>query len=221
MVNMAKKREGFSSKTLVVLKDIFCERGEAMKKTLIIGGILLCMCLSGCQAQNNIPVTDKGPVYGPYPMIQAQEANDEYDSIAEFQEHSNKPAFLLGSNVSRTANAASSNASLVLEAVATRVSVGESYVDVYYDCKLEDKEFKVRLGTYDSKDGADDVQYVLENNSGIFTEMDIDGTTVYYCPGMDIEFYNSYMMVLSGQMFVINIEKGYDSEVAAIMDYIN
>lgn len=195
--------------------------GEVMKKTLILGSILLCMCLSGCQMQNNTPAADTESLHDPYPIVQAQEANDEYDSIAEFQEHSNKPAFLLGSYVSETADAVSSGAMSVLESTATRVSVGESYVDVYYDCKLEDKEFKVRLGTYDSKDGADDVQYILENNPGIFTEMDIDGTAVYYCPGMDAEFYNSYMMVRNGQMFVINIEKGYDSEITAIMDYIN
>lgn len=195
--------------------------GEVMKKTLILGSILLCMCLSGCQTQNNTSAADTGSLHDPYPIVQAQEANDEYDSIAEFQEHSNKPAFLLGSYVSETADPISSGAMSVLKSTVTRVSVGESYVDVYYDCKLEDKEFKVRLGTYDSKDGADDVQYILENNPGIFTEMDIDGTAVYYCPGMDVEFYNSYMMVRNGQMFVINIEKGYDSEITAIMGYMN
>lgn len=92
---------------------------------------------------------------------------------------------------------------------------------MHYDCTLEDKDFKVRLGTYDSKNGADDVQYILESNPGVFTEMDINDTTVYYCPGMELEKYNCYMMVLNDQMFVIDIEKGFDSEVAAVMNYIN
>lgn len=82
-----------------------------MRKTLILCGILLSVCLSGCQAHVDA-LADSDSVPESYPVIQAQEANQEYDSLEEFQNHSSRPAFLLNDNGSRSANATSSNACL-------------------------------------------------------------------------------------------------------------
>ena len=53
-----------------------------------------------------------------------------------------------------------------------------------------------------------------------YTHLDVYKRQVYYCPGTDVEEYNCYLMVWEGKMFVLNIEKGYDSYVEMIMAYI-
>lgn len=196
-----------------------------MKKRILFC-VLLCLYVSGCQPQST--VSDKSTVIESSPennvklREMAQEANEEYDSIEEFQQHSNKSPILLETAASRdTRTATNSNTKAGLEATVQRVSVGESYVDVYYDCTIGNETFKLRLGTYNSDYDESDMQTILGNNSGVFEEQNVDGLTVYYCPGMDIEKYNCYMMTLNDRLFVINIEKGYNSMIYNVIDYIN
>lgn len=107
-----------------------------------------------------------------------------------------------------------------LSAEDTGVTVGEVYASVTYECEVGEDRFKVNLATYNYSDGEGSMQYIIDNNSDAFSEEEIGGRTVYYCPGTDVEEYNCYLMVWEGKMFVLNIEKGYDSYVEMIMAYI-
>ena len=170
-----------------------------------------CMLLTACQ--------NAGDTSEPFEE-HAYEANTEYDSVEEFLEDSNETMFVLGDKTRQKNIAADANAGMQLSAEDTGVTVGEVYASVTYECEVGEDRFKVNLATYNYSDGEGSMQYIIDNNSDAFSEEEIGGRTVYYCPGTDVEEYHCYLMVWEGKMFVLNIEKGYDSYVEMIMAYI-
>ena len=170
-----------------------------------------CMLLTACQNAGDTSETFEEHAY---------EANTEYDSVEEFLEDSNETMFVLGNKTRQKNIAADANAGMQLYVEDTGVTVGEVYASVTYECEVGEDRFKVNLATYNYSDGEGSMQYIIDNNSDAFSEEEIGGRTVYYCPCPDIEEYNCYLMVWEGKMFVLNIEKGYDSYVEMIMAYI-
>lgn len=191
-----------------------------MKKNFIALITFCCISLSACLHASS-KTSGKALVAEETPVVMAQEANEEYDTIAEFLVSSDKPAFLLQSQRARQTTATPSEADIEIQIANENVSVGEHYVAVNYECTVGEETFLLQLGTYNFPDGEGSMQQILDRGPGLFSEKEIGGQQVYYCPGSEYEPYNYYLMVLNGNMFLLNIEQGYDKYVEMIMNHLD
>ena len=53
------------------------------------------------------------------------------------------------------------------------VSVAKSYTAVTYECEIDSDRFQVKLATYDSDNGEEQLNAVIKSNPDIFTKKDI------------------------------------------------
>ena len=54
---------------------------------------------------------------------------------------------------------------------------------------------KVKLATYKSNNGDEQLASIVDSNPGIFSEEDIGGVLTYYCPGSKYDWFDCYAMV--------------------------
>ena len=113
-------------------------------------------------------------------------------------------------------SATSSNAAM-FTAIDNNVSVAESYVAVTYECEGGGDAFQVKLATYTSNNGNEQLDSLINSNPGIFTEKETGGILTYYCPGSQYDWFDCYAMVIDDKMFVVNIEKGYDEYIGDVL----
>ena len=122
--------------------------------------------------------------------IAESEANTEYDSIEDFLTRSNVSVFMMDSN--------------------------SSIIATYSNAAA----FKVKLATYKSNNGDEQLASIVDSNPGIFSEEDIGGVLTYYCPGSKYDWFDCYAMVIEDKLFVVNIEKGYDKYIEDVLSNI-
>ena len=137
--------------------------------------------------------------------------NTEYDSIAGFSANSSMALFVLDSNKKNNSDNGS------FSAVDKNVSVAKSYTAVIYECETDNDTFQVKLATYNSDNGEEQLNYIIESNPDIFTKNDIGGKTVYYCPGSEYDWFDCYTTVVDRKLLVINIEKEYDQYIEWVL----
>ena len=184
-------------------------------KTFILMSMLMVWGLSGCQnnAETSTVATD--------PSVQNERidesvANTEYDSIEDFLADSNEDVMAVNSQpVSRSATP--SNATN-FSATDTNVSVAISYISVTYECEINEDAFKLKLVTYRSDNGEEQLAEVMESNPNFLEEKEIGEQLIYYAPGSEYDWFNFYAMVVDGKLIVMDIEKGYDEHMEAILE---
>lgn len=189
-----------------------------MKKIIIVMAVAISLTVSGC---------GKHRIQRPSQAAQSSEsedtaesiANTEYDSIEDFLEDNNAPVFIMESEQFYNELATNSNAA-TLDFVGDHVSVGGSYISVIYECKAGDDTFKIDLATYNTNRADEQLAYVVDSNPGIFTEVNISGISVYYCPGSEYEWFDCYAMVIDEKLVVVNIEKGYGKYMEDVLNNI-
>lgn len=182
-----------------------------MKKLTIIV-ILMVFCLSGCQNSMEVSETtleDKE-------NISESVANREYDSIEDFLASNNES--ILAMNPQKISRSATPSNAAVFSAIDNNVSVADSYIAVTYECKADNDIFQLKLATYTSNNGEEQLDSVVNSNPGIFTEEEIGDILTYYCPGSQYDWFDCYAMVIDGKMFVVNIEKGYDEYIETVLN---
>lgn len=187
-----------------------------MRKFTIIS-ILMVFFLSGCQNNMNMRETTLEKNQNIHnENISESIANQEYDSIEDFLANDNESILAIDSQkISK--NATPSDATL-FKAIDKNVSVAESYIAVTYECKANNDTFQLKLATYTSNNGEEQLNSVVNSNPGIFTEEAIGDVLTYYCPGSQYDWFDCYAMVIDGKMFVVNIEKGYNEYLATVLD---
>ena len=62
-------------------------------------------------------------------------------------------------------------------AVDKTVSVAKSYTALTYECEIDSDRFQVKLATYDSDNGEEQLNAVIKSNPDIFTKEDIGGNS--------------------------------------------
>ena len=141
----------------------------------------------------------------------------KYDSVEDFLTRSNVSVFMMDSNSSIIATYSNAAA---FSAVDKKVSVAESYTAITYECETNGETFKVKLATYKSNNGDEQLASIVDSNPGIFSEEDIGGVLTYYCPGSKYDWFDCYAMVIEDKLFVVNIEKGYDKYIEDVLSNI-
>ena len=183
-----------------------------MRKNIIILIAIMCLGLSGCKGK----IAEAAPIDN-NDNIAESEANTEYDSIEDFLTRSNVSVFMMDSNSSIIATYSNAAA---FSAVDKKVSVAESYIAITYECETNGETFKVKLATYKSNNGDEQLASIVDSNPGIFSEKDIGGVLTYYCPGSKYDWFDCYAMVIEDKLFVVNIEKGYDKYIEDVLSNI-
>ena len=192
----------------VYSKDKWCRIETGIIFILAAG-----LTLTGCGARN---------VQEPSETYQSDEdenitesiVNTEYDSIADFSANNSMPVFVLDSNTESNSDNRS------FSALDKKVSVTKSYTAVTYECEIDSDKFQVRLATYNSDNGEEQLNAVIESNPGIFTKKDIGENSVYYCPGSESDWFDCYATVVDHKSLVINIEKEYHRYIEEVLGHI-
>ena len=140
--------------------------------------------------------------------------NTEYGSIEDFSANNSMDIFVL--NFNKESNLDNESFS----AVDKTVSVAKSYMAVTYECEIDSDRFQVKLATYDSDNGEEQLNAVIKSNPDIFTKKDIGGNSTYYCPGSKYDWSDCYAMVVDHKLLVVNIEKEYDQYIEWVLGYI-
>lgn len=89
-----------------------------------------------------------------------------------------------------------------------------------YECEIDSDRFQVKLATYDSDNGEEQLNAVIKSNPDIFTKKDIGGNSTYYCPGSKYDWSDCYAMVVDHKLLVVNIEKEYDQYIEWVLGHI-
>ena len=140
--------------------------------------------------------------------------NTEYGSIEDFSANNSMDIFVLNFNKDSNLDNAS------FSAVDKTVSVAKSYTAVTYECEIDSDRFQVKLATYDSDNGEEQLNAVIKSNPDIFTKKDIGGNSTYYCPGSKYDWSDCYAMVVDHKLLVVNIEKEYDQYIEWVLGHI-
>ena len=140
--------------------------------------------------------------------------NTEYGSIEDFSANNSMDIFVLNFNKESNLDNGS------FSAVDKTVSVAKSYTAVTYECEIDSDRFQVKLATYDSDNGEEQLNAVIKSNPDIFTKKDIGGNSTYYCPGSKYDWSDCYAMVVDHKLLVVNIEKEYDQYIEWVLGYI-
>lgn len=148
--------------------------------------------------------------------ISESAANQEYDSIEAFRANDNESILIMDPSKINSSTTLSNTA--VFSAIDNNVSVADSYIAVTYECKTDNGTFQLKLATYASNNGEEQLDSVVNSNPGIFTEKEIGDILTYYCPGSQYDWFDCYAMVIDGKMFVVNIEKGYDEYIETVLN---
>ena len=98
--------------------------------------------------------------------------------------------------------------------------VKPDYMAVTYECEIDSDRFQVKLATYDSDNGEEQLNAVIKSNPDIFTKIDIRGNSTYYCPGSKYDWSDCYAMVVDHKLLVVNIEKEYDQYIEWVLGHI-
>lgn len=165
--------------------------------------------IMGCQNSVGSSSTEK------YKNIAVSLANKEYDSIDDFLVDKDEAIFIM--NPQKMSKSATSSNAAMFTAIDNNVSVAESYVAVTYECEGGGDAFQVKLATYTSNNGNEQLDSLINSNPGIFTEKETGGILTYYCPGSQYDWFDCYAMVIDDKMFVVNIEKGYDEYIGDVL----
>lgn len=198
-----------------------------MKKGAIIICILLCLGLVGCRNNNEVALSetiqDINNEYTSLKTFQESDevimesmANQEYDSLDDFLESNNESVVALNLETSSMGIASDSNATLFI-AKDINVSVSDSFVFVTYECASGDDMFKVVLATCKYENGLEQLNYVMDTNPGVFSEEDFGGVKVYYGPGSEYDWFDSYTMIINDKIFIIDIEKDYTQHIEEVL----
>ena len=185
-----------------------------MKRGAITICLLLCQGLVGCR--NNNEYTSSKTFQESDEVIMESVANQEYDSLDDFLESNNESVVVLNLETSGRGIASDSNAAL-FSAKDTNVSVSDSFVFVTYECASGDDKFKVVLATGKYENGLEQLNHVIDTNPGIFSEEDFGGVTVYYGPGSEYDWFDSYTMIINDKIFIIDIEKDYTQHIEEVL----
>jgi len=140
--------------------------------------------------------------------------NTEYGSIEDFSANNSMDIFVLNFNKESNLDNGS------FSAVDKTVSVAKSYTAVTYECEIDSDRFQVKLATYDSDNGEEQLNAVIKSNPNIFTKKDIGGNSTYYCPGSKYDWSDCYAMVVDHKLLVVNIEKEYDQYIEWVLGHI-
>lgn len=140
--------------------------------------------------------------------------NTEYGSIEDFSANNSMDIFVLNFNKESNLDNGS------FSAVDKTVSVAKSYTAVTYECEIDSDRFQVKLATYDSDNGEEQLNAVIKSNPDIFTKKDIGGNSTYYCPGSKYDWSDCYAMVVDHKLLVVNIEKEYDQYIEWVLGHI-
>ena len=140
--------------------------------------------------------------------------NTEYGSIEDFSANNSMDIFVLNFNKESNLDNGS------FSAVDKTVSVAKSYMAVTYECEIDSDRFQVKLATYDSDNGEEQLNAVIKSNPDIFTKKDIGGNSTYYCPGSKYDWSDCYAMVVDHKLLVVNIEKEYDQYIEWVLGHI-
>lgn len=140
--------------------------------------------------------------------------NTEYGSIEDFSANNSMDIFVLNFNKESNLDNGS------FSAVDKTVSVAKSYTAVTYECEIDSDRFQVKLATYDSDNGEEQLNAVIKSNPDIFTKKDIGGNSTYYCPGSKYDWSDCYAMVVDHKLLVVNIEKEYDQYIEWVLGNI-
>lgn len=198
-----------------------------MKRGTIIICILLCMGLAGCRNNSgaalsetvqrvNNGYTNLETLQERDEVIMESMANQEYDSLDDFLKSNNESVVALNLQTSSMGIASDSNATS-FSAKDTNVSVSDSFVFVTYECTSGDDIFKVVLATCKYENGLEQLNYVIDTNPGVFSKEDLGGVTVYYGPGSEYDWFDSYTMIINDKIFIIDIEKDYTQHIEEVL----
>lgn len=191
----------------------------AMKKFIIIIAVSMSFILSGCKdhiAQESSEAAQSNEIE----TIAESIANTEYDSIEDFLQSSNARIFTIDSKQRYDNPVATNSNAVAFNAVDKNVSAAQSYISIIYECEVNGSTFKVDLATFKTNNGADQLASVIDNNPGIFTEVNLSGISAYYCPGSEYDWFDCYAMVIDKKLVVIDIEKGYDTYIEDVINNI-
>lgn len=177
--------------------------------------MLMVLGLSGCQnnAETSTFATDPSIQNE---MISESVANTEYDSIEDFLAANSEDVLAIDPQTADR-SAAPPNAA-DFRVTDTGVSVAISYIAVTYECEISEDAFKLKLFTYRSDKGEDQLEEIMESNPGFFTEKEIGGQLIYYASGSEYDWFDCYAMVIDGKLIVMDVEKGYDEHVETILE---
>lgn len=185
-----------------------------MKRIIVSLIMLMVLGIVGCQnSMGSSAIEKNGNVENE--NIAESSANKEYDSIEDFLADNNEAIFAM--NPQKMSRSATPSNATMFTAVDNNVSVAESYIAVNYECEVDGSTFQVKLATYISNNGDEQLDSVINSNPGIFTEKEIGGILTYYCPGSQYDWFDCYAMVIDEKMFVVNIEKGYDEYIEGVL----
>lgn len=190
-----------------------------MRKFIIGIAAAMSLSLSGCKdyiAQGVSETAQSNETEN----IAESAANTEYDSIEDFLQNNNARIFVIDSKQLYDSNAAINSNAAAFNAVDKNVSAAQSYISIIYECEADGDTFKVDLSTFNTDKGEEQLASVAASNPGIFTEVNILGISVYYCPGSEYDWFDCYAMVIDKKMVVVDIEKGYDTYIEDVLNNI-
>lgn len=188
-----------------------------MQNIAAIVTLFMALSLAGCQNKNAAISTVSTEIQELQNInISESIANKEYYSIEDFQADSNESFFAL--NPQKTDSIATSSNASVLNTINHNVSVSSIYISVNYECEAGRDSFQLSLTTYLSNNGEKQLDSVISSNPGIFTEKEIAGIPLYYCPGSPYDWFDCYAMVINEKMLVVNIEQGYDEYIEDVLN---
>ena len=192
----------------VLSKDIWCIAESILIFILAVGLTLTGVGAHNTQMLSEIFQRDEDE------NITESIVNTEYGSIEDFSANNSMDIFVLNFNKESNLDNGS------FSAVDKTVSVAKSYTAVTYECEIDSDRFQVKLATYDSDNGEEQLNAVIKSNPDIFTKKDIGGNSTYYCPGSKYDWSDCYAMVVDHKLLVVNIEKEYDQYIEWVLGHI-
>ena len=200
-------------RTYPELKTVLSKDKWCIAESILIFILAVGLTLTGVGAQNTQMLSE---------IFQRDEdenitesiVNTEYGSIEDFSANNSMDIFVL--NFNKESNLDNESFS----AVDKTVYVAKSYTAVTYECEIDSDRFQVKLATYDSDNGEEQLNAVIKSNQDIFTKKDIRGNSTYYCPGSKYDWSDCYAMVVDHKLLVVNIEKEYDQYIEWVLGHI-
>ena len=174
------------------LKTVLSKDKWCIAESILIFILAVGLTLTGVGAQNTQMLSE---------IFQRDEdenitesiVNTEYGSIEDFSANNSMDIFVLNFNK-------------------------ESNLD--NECEIDSDRFQVKLATYDSDNGEEQLNAVIKSNPDIFTKKDIRGNSTYYCPGSKYDWSDCYAMVVDHKLLVVNIEKENDQYIEWVLGHI-